>query len=293
MSVEERDQHTGYLTTGHDWNGIKELNRPVPKIVWLFLLSTFACAVLWWVLMPAWPLGTTYTRGLLGADQQMRVSEEIEQANLSRKEIMTQISDRDFDQIQQDKALMRYVESTGKTLFGDNCAACHGTSGQGGPGYPSLTDNAWLWGGGAEDVEETIRVGINTEHDDARASQMLAFGREGVLNRDEISNVVTHILTLSQPETLDEEQIGSAQLGKEVFAENCSSCHGADGKGDPEVGAPNLTDNVWIYGSDRQSIYSSVTNGRQGQMPSWETRFSELDRKILTLYVLSLGGTEK
>ena len=285
MAVEERDPHTGYLTTGHEWNGITELNTPVPRAVYFFLITTFLFSVGYWILMPAWPLGVSFTKGLLGIDQREIVAESLQQAVLERSVWTKRIEAEDFAAIRADVGLMKVVRETGRTLFGDNCAACHGTNARGGKGFPNLTTAAWLWGGSPEQIAETIRVGVNSGHPNARSSQMLAFGRDQVLKRDEIENVVTYVRSLSAPIAA---QAKAAEAGRAVFAANCASCHGDAGKGNPELGAPDLTDNIWLYGGDEQSIYMTVWGGRQGHMPTWESRLTALDRKILTLYLVDL-----
>ena len=287
MAVEERDPHTGYLTTGHEWNGITELNTPVPRAVYFFLITTFLFSVGYWILMPAWPLGVSFTKGLLGIDQREIVTQSLRQATLERDVWTKRIEAESFGAIRADAGLMKAVRETGRTLFGDNCAACHGVSAKGSKGFPNLTTAAWLWGGSADQIAETIRVGVNSTHPNARSSQMLAFGRDQVLKRDDIENVVTYVRSLSAP-AVGVAQAKTAEAGRAVFAANCASCHGETGKGNSELGAPDLTDNVWLYGGDERSIYATVWGGRQGHMPSWEGRLSALDRKILTLYLFDL-----
>ena len=287
MAVEERDPHSGYLTTGHEWNGIKELNTPVPRAVYFFLVVTALFAVGYWILMPTWPLGSTYTKGLLGIDQRAIVSESLKEAALGRAALVDRIASADDAAIQGDPQLMAFVRHTGRTLFGDNCAACHGRNAQGGKGFPILTTSSWLWGGDPATIAETIRVGINSAHPDTRVSQMLAFGRDGMLPRDDIDKVVAYVRSLSGAADASREQV---EAGKAVFVANCVSCHGDDGKGKADVGGPDLTDQFWIYGGDLQSVFNTVWNGRQGHMPTWEARLSAVDRKILALYLVDLRG---
>ena len=287
MEVGERDAVTGRFTTGHEWNGIKELDTPIPRIVIFFLIATTLFAIGYWILMPAWPLGWSYTKGLLGIDQRTTVAEKIEQAKADRAVWLSRIEAMDFAAVQADPALMNIVRETGAALFGDNCAVCHGTSAKGGKGFPDLTADAWLWGGDPETIAETLRVGINSGHEETRASQMLAFGRDSILDRNQIGDVVAYVRSLGGAEDSSTEAVAR---GREVFAANCAACHGDDGKGSREVGAPDLTDAHWIYGGDRQSVYTTVYSGRQGHMPHWEQRLSDAERKILTLYVLSLSG---
>lgn len=293
MSVGERDPHSGHMTTGHDWNGIKELNRPVPKIIWLFLIATFIFSVVYWILMPAWPLGVTYTRGLLGLDQTDTLRAQLEEGAEQQSAWANQIEELSFDEIRQDSQLMETVRGTGSTLFGDNCAVCHGTDGQGGPGYPNLTDQAWLWGGAPEEIQQTLLVGINSDHPETRVAEMLAFGENNMLGRSEIRDVVTYVQSLSDSEAVANRPEEALANGEEIFTANCASCHAEDGSGMTELGAPDLTDNSWIYGSDRQSIYDTIFHGRQGVMPHWEARLSPLELKILSLYVADMSAGEE
>lgn len=285
MSVEERDAHTGYLTTGHEWNGIKELNTPVPRAVYFFLILAFLFGVGYWILMPTWPTGTSYTKGLLGFDQRIFVTEDVKQAAAERAAWTDRIEKESFADIQKDPQLMHDVRETGKALFGDNCAACHGRQATGGKGFPNLTTNSWLWGGSPEQIAETIKVGINSTHSESRTSQMPAFGRDGILQRNDIEKVVAYLRSLSGASGA---QAGDVTAGQKIFADNCASCHGEDAKGNSETGAPNLTDRFWIYGGDPQTIYTTVWGGRQGHMPTWEARLSPVERKILAIYTADL-----
>ena len=301
MAMTERDPHTGHMTTGHEWNGIKELNTPVPRVVYFFLILTALFSAAYWLLMPAWPLGVSYTKGLLGIDQRSTVAQKLEQAAADKAVWVEKIRAGSFEDIRADAALMRIVRETGRTLFGDNCAVCHGSGGRGGKGYPNLAAGAWLWGGDPETIAETLRVGINSGHPETRTSQMLAFGRGQMLDRDAILNVTSYVQSLSDPAfaagaqaaSIAASVAASVAAGREIFAENCASCHGETGRGSVEVGAPDLTDAFWIYGGDRETIYKTVFDGRQGHMPHWEKRLTEVDRKILTLYVLGLGAASK
>jgi cytochrome c oxidase cbb3-type subunit 3 len=288
MAISERDPHTGYLTTGHEWNGIKELNTPVPRPVYFFLIATALFSIVYWVLMPAWPLGMIYTRGLLGIDQRTTVTESLRQAALDRENWTKRIAAESYPAIQADPNLMTIVRQTGRTLFGDNCAACHGFNAKGGKGFPDLTTASWLWGGDPETIAETIRVGINSAHSKTRVAQMLAFGRDQILSRADIENVVSYVEALSNPALATRISAVKLEAGKAAFAANCASCHGDDGKGKVDLGAPDLTDEAWIYGGDPQSIYTSVWSGRRGHMPTWENRLDAVQRKILALYLVDL-----
>ncbi len=288
MAIEKRDPVTGRVTTGHEWNGIEELETPIPRVVFFFLAVTILFAIGYWVAMPAWPLGKTYTKGLLGIDQRQIVMREVEDAARERGEWMNRIATLSFPEIAADKELMHHVRDTGRTLFIDNCAVCHGTKGTGGPGFPNLAAGAWLWGGEPDALVETIRVGINSTHPDTRASQMMAFGEGGMLDRDSVLNVVTYVRFLSGQAPAEGDQPRVAK-GQEIFAANCAACHGPEGKGQHEMGAPDLTDLHWIYGGEAQTVFNSVYHGRQGHMPHWEGRLSPAEIRLLALYVGTLA----
>lgn len=286
MALEKLDPVTGRMTTGHEWNGIEELDTPVPRVVLFFLAAGTLFGIVYWILMPAWPLGSTYTKGLLGIDQREVVSGQVRDAAAERSVWTDQLQKASFSEIEADAGLMRQVQEAGHRLFVDNCAACHGVNATGGPGFPDLRAKSWLWGGEAEAIAETIKIGINSTNEDTRISQMPAFGRDGVLERDKINAVVAYVASLSAA-TADPEQVAA---GREVFSANCVACHGEDAKGKHDVGAPDLTDKHWIYGGDLGSIHASVYGGRQGHMPHWGERLFEPDLKILATYVHSLPG---
>ena len=285
MSVKDRDPLTGHQTTGHEWDGITELNTRVPRIVWFFIIVTHLFALLMWILLPTWPLVTTYTKGLLGFDQRDVVKQDIELANMARADWADRIAALPTADILKDPELMARVTGTAHQIFGDNCAGCHGTDAAGGPGFPSLIDTACLWGGDTDTIMETLRVGINSTHLDTRYAQMLAFGRDGILPRDDIRLVVDYVQSLSGA-AAPADRIAA---GGEIFANNCAACHGENGDGNTDLGAPNLTDAFWIYGGDDKAMYETIWSGRQGWMPSWEDRLSLTERKILAVYLQHLG----
>lgn len=290
MTKPEIDPHTGRLTTGHEWNGIKELSTPIPKIVWAFYISTTIVAILLWILYPAWPTGKSFTPGILGSDQTISLEQSLDRAQSIRAESDAKILERGFEEIRSDPELAHFVATNGSRLFSDNCAACHGPGGSGGNGYPDLTDQAWLWGGSPDQILETLAVGVNTTHPDTRISQMLAFGESGILNSDERDDVATFVLSLSNEHIAGEEDNQAAVArGAGIFELQCSSCHGPDGTGIAFLGAPDLTDDFWLYGGSEKEIKDTINHGRQGVMPYWSERISEVDRKILTAYILSLG----
>jgi len=289
---EERDPVSGHVTTGHEWNGIKELNTPVPRAIWVFLITFAAFAIVWTILMPSWPGVSGYFGGLLGADQHKAVAESIVEAMDAKANWTDTIVAGSYDDLLANEDAMKFVRIGGKTLFGDNCAACHGLNAQGNPGYPNIAQAPTLWGGDPETIAETIRVGINSQHPDTRISQMPAFGRDQMLTLAQVDQVAQYVLTLSDPAKAAQLPADTLAAGKQVFADNCASCHGDDGKGLPDTGAANLTDQFWIYGGDFDTVRMTIYSGRQGHMPSWEGRLSDYQRKLLALYVLDLRSKE-
>lgn len=291
MGVSERDPHSGHQTTGHEWNGIKELNTPVPWPVWFFLIATGLFAVVYWVLMPAWPLGRTYTQGLLGTDQRAIVTRQVTRANEDRASWTSRIAALDVKQIRADPTLMKAVRDDGHRLFGDNCAACHGSDAGGNKGFPNLIDGDWLWGGSPDQIAETIAVGINSPAaTNSRASQMLAFGRDGILDNDAVIAVTDYVRSLTDPGVARGAGAKSVAAGRAVFAANCVACHGPDARGNQSLGAPDLADRTWLYGGDAQSVYTSINDGRRGEMPAWGERLSAVDRKLLLVWLLDKGS---
>lgn len=285
MSVEDRDDLTGHRTTGHEWNGITELNTRVPRVIWWAIGITHVWALVVWILMPSWPLVTTYTKGLLGVNQKDLIQTEMDAGERYREHWEAHLSIASLDEIRAEPALMDVVNASAPQLWGDNCAICHGRTGAGGPGFPSLVDDAWLWGGSEDAVMETLRVGINADHPDTRVSEMLAFGALDLLSRDQIRQVAAYVQSLSglaspEPEVLAE--------GQQIYQDNCASCHGEEATGVTELGAPNLTDAFWIYGGDDAALFQSIHDGRQGWMPAWEGRLSEAQARILALYLLDI-----
>ena len=290
MAEIERDDVTGRETTGHEWNGIKELDTPIPRGVLMFLIVTHIWAIAWWFFVPAWPLGQTYTKGLLGVDPQTTVAARLVEGQQQRSAWTTRLEAEPYEAILADEALMKTVRDTGRQLFGDNCAACHGRDGRGRANYPDLTDDDWLWGGGPELIEQTMRVGINTAHPDTRIGQMPAFGRDQMLDREQVRNAAAYVYSLTNPDYSTPENLDRIDAGHEVFVSTCAACHGDNGQGNVDVGAPNLTDARWIYGGDLDTIIASVHGGRQGHMPTWDERLTTAEIRTLAGYVHDLGA---
>jgi cytochrome c oxidase cbb3-type subunit 3 len=278
----------GEDTTGHEWDGIRELNTPLPRW-WLYgLYATIVWSMAYWLVYPAWPLVSDYTRGWFGYSQREIVHEEVASARAARAERgQAQLESASYEAIRNDPNLLNLALATGRAAFGDNCAGCHGTSATGRTGYPNLQDDEWLWGGTLPELEKTIRFGARTSHPDSHAGEMLAFGRDGMLKRDEIRTVANYVLSLSG-KAFDPKLDLSKGAG--IFGQNCAACHGDNGKGKQEVGAPDLTDAVWLYGSSPEQVIGTITNGRKGVMPAWEGRLDRATIRSLAVYVHSLGG---
>lgn len=281
MSEPERDEHTGVETTGHEWDGIKELDNPLPRW-WLWVwYGTIAASILYWILMPAWPGINGYTPGVLGQSDRADLVEQLDALQAQRGAQEGLLQTASLEQIEADPELLAHAMAVGQSVFGDNCATCHGAGGGGAPGYPNLRDDVWLWGGSLADIEHTIRVGVRSTHPDTRTSLMPAFGRDGMLSGTQISDLTEYVVALSGREA-DRAAVGRAQ---QLYADNCAVCHGDTGGGIRELGAPNLNDREWLYGSDRAAIRGQIYNGRNGVMPTWEARFSPGLAKALAVYV--------
>lgn len=287
------DDVTGVDTTGHQWDDIRELNNPLPKW-WVY--SFYACivwSVLYWIVMPAWPIfmngAWTYTGGVIGYDQRVVVENDIAEVAAGRQVFLDQISSQDLPTIQQNAELMEVALAGGRAAFGDNCAPCHGSGAQGSPGFPNLNDDDWIWGGSLEDIHVTLKHGIRWEaDDDTRFNDMPRYLADEILTADQVSDVTDYVLTLSGTAEVTE----ASARGAEIFARECTTCHMDGGIGNRELGAPNLADAIWLYGGDRASVYESVANARAGQMPAWGDRLDPVTVKQLALYVHALGGGE-
>jgi cytochrome c oxidase cbb3-type subunit 3 len=287
MAKKEIDAVSGVETTGHEWDGLKELNNPLPRW-WLWIF--YACilyAVVYWILMPAWPLPGGYTKGLLGENQRRQGEIAYQEVVAQRAAFGTQIADADLSAINADASMLEFAMAQGKAAFGDNCAPCHGSGATGSPGYPNLQDDSWLWGGTLDDIHTTLVHGIRSDNPDARIGDMTAFGDMGILDRAQIRDVASYVRTLSGLEPASNVDVAA---GETIFAENCAVCHGPDGKGNQELGAPNLTDRIWLYGGDIETIQATITHGRGGVMPAWTDRLNPTTIKSLTVYVHGLGG---
>jgi cytochrome c oxidase cbb3-type subunit 3 len=284
----EYDEATGVHTTGHVWDGdLKELNKPLPKW-WLY---TFYVCILWavgyMIAYPAWPTLNDYTKGVLGYSQRQTVTDQVKAAKAAQAGLRDQLAKTPLAEVSKNPALLQFATAGGKAIFADNCAACHGRGAQGGVGYPNLNDDDWIWGGKVESIEQTIKHGIRwSEGKDTRDSAMPRFGLDGMLQPAQISDTAEYVLSLSGAS----KDAAAAGRGKAIFAEQCVACHGEDGKGNQELGAPNLTDAIWLFGNKKADVEQSITTGRGNAMPAWSGRLEPVAIKSLALYVHSLGG---
>lgn len=287
MSDKEIDHVTGVETTGHVWDGdLKELNKPLPKW-WLYVLyATIIWSIGYWILYPAWPTLHGYTKGILDYSPRAEVAEELAAAKAKQAKYLDEIAAKSLGEIAKDQELLPFVMAGGMAVFGDNCGPCHGKGGGGAAGYPNLNDDDWLWGGKLEDVEQTILYGIRSDHPETRDMAMPRFGIDEMLKPAEIADTTQYILSFSDKAT----DAVAAEKGKSLYADNCAACHGEDGKGNIELGAPNLTDNIWLFGSAPAEIAETIRTGRGGMMPHWTGRLDPATIKMLTVYVHSLGG---
>ncbi len=284
----EIDEVTGQETTGHEWDGIKELDTPMPRWwLWTFY-ATIVWAIAYMIAMPAVPLVSDYTKGVLGYSQRDTVRTQIVEAREAQSAFISRIEEASLEEILDVDDLREFAVAGGRSAFAVNCSQCHGANGAGAPGYPNLNDDAWIWGGSIQDIHETIRVGIRSEHDDTRFNEMPAFLKDELLPREQVADVVEYVLAISG----QEHQADAAVRGRDVFVEQCAACHKENGKGDRELGAPNLVDAIWLYGGDRDSIWDTVANARNGVMPNWDDKLDPVTRKQLSVYVHSLSGGE-
>ncbi len=284
----EVDQISGIETTGHQWDGIKELNNPLPR--W-WLWTFYACciwALAYWIVMPAWPLISSHTEGVIGYSSRAKLANTVAAAREEQSGYIERINAASLEEIAGDQELLNFALAGGGSAFAVNCSQCHGRGAAGYVGYPNLNDDDWIWGGTLEAISHVIHFGIRSDYDETRFNEMPAYGRDEILSREEINDVTEYVLSLSGTST-DAEAAGR---GEPIFAEQCSACHMENGQGNHELGAPNLTDSIWLYGGDKASVVETITYSRAGMMPGWTDRLDEATIKQLAIYVHSLGGGE-
>lgn len=287
------DAHSGVETTGHSWDGIKELNNPLPRW-WLHIwYMTIGWAIVYMVLMPALPAlpftNASHTPGVRGHSDRLLVETAMEDTQLARTAQGADLLTASLEEIETDRDLQQFALAMGDSLFGDNCATCHGAGGRGAKGYPSLVDDVWLWDGTLDGIEFTLRHGIrHPGNDQTRFSLMPRYGADGLLQSSQIDDLAEYVIHLSGRDA-DQDAI---QRAEPIFQTQCATCHGQTGSGDPMMGAPNLTDAEWLYGGERGDIYTTIYNARNSHMPAWEGRLDDASIKALSVYVHTLGGGE-
>ncbi|MEM1380477.1 MAG: cytochrome-c oxidase, cbb3-type subunit III [Pseudomonadota bacterium] len=280
---------TGTETTGHEWDGIKELNNPLPR--WWLIVFYVCCAwaFVYWIFMPSWPGINGHLRGVRQHSERINVERAMAELRSDRAALGDKLlASNSLEDIQADPELFQFAMAAGRSAFGDNCATCHGTGGQGFPGYPNLNDDVWLWGGTLDDIRMTISHGIRSSHPETRMSQMPAFGRMGLLPGQDIDDVTEFVWQLAG----NDVDAASAERGALVYEAQCAACHGTSGLGDRLQGAPNLTDAEWFYGGTKRAIRSQIYDGRNGVMPTWHGRLDDTTITSLAVYVHALGGGE-
>ena len=283
----QKKSEENYPTTGHEWDGIREYDKPMPRWWLNTLYLTIVWAIGYTIAYPAWPLINGATPGLLGWSSRGDVAAEIAKVNAQNAEIETKLLETPMSEIGADAELANFANAGGAAVFRTYCAQCHGEGAQGAKGYPNLQDDDWLWGGEIDTIHTTITHGIRYEaDDDTRFSEMPKFGE--FLEPEEITSLAHYVRSLSGLEN----DAAQAETGKELFAENCAACHGDDGTGDREQGAPNLTDAIWLYGSDQDTVEKTITYARFGVMPAWTGRISDAQIKQVAYFIHELGGGE-
>jgi cytochrome c oxidase cbb3-type subunit 3 len=284
------DTVTGTATTGHEWDGIRELNTPLPRWwLWLFYI-TIVWSIGYWIVYPAWPLVSSFTTGVFGWHSRTAIVSDLNELKAMRAPMTAKLEATALADIKSDQALADFTYAQGRSSFRENCGPCHGAGGGGAKGYPNLNDNDWLWGGSLEQIQQTIEFGVRSGHTKSHESQMPAFGKDGILKPDDIVAVANYVRALANLSTRPGTDLAA---GKKLYADNCAVCHGEDGKGNRELGAPNLTDGIWLFGSDETTLIDVITNARGGVMPAWAGRLDPMTIKALTFYVHNLGGGEE
>lgn len=284
----EKDAVSGQMTTGHEWDGLTELNTPLPKW-WLYVFyACIAFSAVWVVLYPALPFkGAT---GLLGWTARGAFPAELERARAAQAPMMARLAAATPEAIAADPELRSFALAGGRAAFAANCTSCHGAGGQGAQGgYPSLADDDWIWGGTLDAIRHTIQHGVrNQDSEEARNSQMPRFQADGLLTAAEVNDTAEYVLSLSGRST----DAAAAERGATHYETNCVSCHSEKGTGNQEFGAPNLADQIWLYGGDKASVVRSIGWARAGVMPAWGPRLDPATVNMLAVYVHSLGGGE-
>jgi cytochrome c oxidase cbb3-type subunit 3 len=286
MADKHIDELSGVETTGHEWDGIRELNNPMPRWwVWTFY-ATIVWSIGYAVAYPAWPMITDATRGMLGYSSRQELADSVKSAADAQKVFADKIAATPVAEIPKDAELLQFAINGGDAAFKVNCITCHGSGAMGRASYPNLNDNDWLWGGTLDQIYQTIQVGIRSEHPDTRTSEMPAF--MDMLDAAQTKQVAAYVVSL----TGTPSDAGLVEPGKQLFADNCASCHGEKAEGNKELGAPSLADAIWLKVEGEEAIAAQISSPKHGVMPAWAERLSDTTIKELAVYVHSLGGGE-
>lgn len=282
----EKDAVTGEYTTGHEWDGIKELNTPLPRWWLLVFIVSIIWSIGYWIVMPAWPLISDFTEGAFGYSSREAVLEKVAAGKAAQSSYINRIAAGDLSSIQHDEDLLNFALAGGRSAFGLHCAQCHGSGAAGAPGIPNLNDDEWIWGGTLTDIDYTIRHGVRADNFDTRFNEMPAFVRDGLLSAAEAEQVADYIYSLTHSDA------PASPGGAQIFDIQCLACHGEAGVGDRSLGGPSLNDAIWLYGGERDQILAQIMNPKHGMMPSWGDRLDDVTIKQLAIYVHALGGGE-
>lgn len=286
MSNKEIDNLSGTETTGHEWDGIKELNTPLPRWwLWTFY-GTIVFAIGYTVAYPAWPMISSATTGVLGYSSRATLDADLAAAKSAQGGLIEKIAATPVADIVKDEELNRFATAGGKSLFKVYCTQCHGTGATGGVGYPNLNDDDWIWGGSIDQIYTTLAHGVRYDADaDTRINIMPNFGADGILTTEQIDQVALQVASLSGIEG----GVASPE-GQQLFTDNCAACHGDAGQGSQELGGPALNDKVWLYKGTLEAIKAQISKPSHGVMPAWGSRLGDVAVKELAVYVHGLGG---
>lgn len=285
--TKNQDKDKEVETTGHEWDGIQEYNNPMPRWwVWTFYV-TIVWAVGYTIAYPAWPLIKGATPGLLGWSTRADVVDEIQRFTDMNATLEAELASADLTALEQGSDLHNFAIQSGSATFATHCSQCHGSGAAGAVGYSNLLDDDWLWGGDIEAIHTTVSYGIRaTGEDDTRMGDMPA---HDWLEAEQVEQMVDYVLSLSG----DGGNTVAIAAGAVLFEEEgCAGCHGDNAAGIRELGAPNLTDAIWLYGGGRDAIIESIVMGRAGEMPDWNDKLSESQIAAVSAYVHQLGGGE-
>lgn len=270
-------------TTGHEWDGIKEYDKPDPYGLRVLFYAAVIFSLIYWILYPSFPVPGSL--GILEETSQQRLKKELQEIQAVRDVYQKEFDKASFEEIFNNKDLMKFALRGGESAFNNNCAPCHQIGGGGAVGYPNLTAGAWLWGGTVEDIYQTLLYGIRSGHEEARDSVMAAFGKDGILTEEQIKLLVPYVKSLSNGQPLNSN-------ADALFQAQCASCHGKNGEGGYDFGAPNLRDAIWLYGQSDEEIFKTIYHGRAGVMPFWQGKLTDSTIRQLSVYVHQLGGGE-